>query len=100
MILTAFIAAALSQGAAGAPLSVMNGTNEPLVCGIKKAGSAAHETVTIRPGQSWTKSYEGTAKRRFRCQTPMGDWQTVLAGQQYKLVKNKGGLVVLRPTTR
>ena len=98
MLLSALpTAAAEDQG----QYSVRNDTRRPLTCGVRRQGSSAIDSFTIRAGESWTGSYSGSKARLILCEGTMSRWQPMTPGQPYRLVApGNDDRIVAQPVPR
>lgn len=94
-LLPALPAAAAAQDQ---PLySVRNDTARVLTCGVRRAGSSAIDSFTVRAGQMWTGSYSGSKSRLILCEGPMSRWQAMAPGQSYRLIAPADDRIVAEP---
>ncbi len=107
ILLAASSGAAYAQGAEQSGYQVKNTTGETVACGIRKAGSSAIEKISLRPGQDWSRTYNGAGDRKFMCKGAdprlanfAAQWVPINSGEAHVLVKNKIGRVVLRQASK
>jgi hypothetical protein len=68
-------------------ISLHNDVGRPITCGVRRAGSSAIDSFTLRAGESWSKSYSGSKTRLVLCEGAMSSWQPLVPDRPYRLVK-------------
>jgi hypothetical protein len=75
--------------------SARNDTSRPLTCGVRRAGSSAIDSFTIRAGEMWTGSFSGSKTRLLKCEGILSRWQELTPGQSYRLTAVEGDKIVV-----
>ena len=91
---------ALPSAAAGndqPQYSARNDTSRALTCGVRRAGSSAIDSFTIRAGEMWTGSYSGSKTRLMKCEGMLSRWHPLTPGQSYRLTAVEGDMIVVSP---
>ena len=77
--------------------SARNDTSRALTCGVRRAGSSAIDSFTIRAGEMWTGSYSGSKARLMKCEGILSRWHEIAPGQSYRLTAVEGDKIVVSP---
>jgi len=78
-------------------VSFRNDVGRAISCGIRRAGSSAIETFTIRTGETWSKTYSGSKARLIVCEGTFPHWQPLALDGSYRLVRAIDERIVAEP---
>lgn len=77
-----------------------NDSTRALTCGVRRAGSSAIDSFTIRAGETWSGSYSGAKARLIKCEGMLSRWQQMAPGQTYRLVASDDEQIIAQPLPR
>ena len=75
-------------------VSLHNDVGHAITCGVRREGSSAVDSFTLRAGESWSKSYSGSKPRLVLCEDAMSSWQPLALDRPYRLVKTDAERIV------
>ena len=81
-------------------ISLRNDVGHAVTCGVRRAGSSAVDSFTLRSGGTWSKDYSGSKQRLVLCEGALSVWQPVAPDQPYRLVKGDDDRIVAEPAGR
>ncbi|MDB5693331.1 MAG: hypothetical protein JWO81_2394 [Alphaproteobacteria bacterium] len=80
-------------------LSVRNDTGHVATCGVRRAGSSAIDSFTVRTGEIWAMGYAGSKARMILCEGAASHWQQLDSDRRYRLVKAGDQRIVAQPVS-